>query len=645
MSLYRQLWIGVVTLMILVFAGSFAVNLYSAKSYLEQQLYTQSMDNASSLALSMTQQSKDDVTAELLVSALFDSGHFRQVRYTDIHGRVVVDRINRNPPDRVPDWFVRAITIHAAAGTALVSDGWKQAGTVHVLAHDRFAYQSLWEGTLSLLAWTMAAFVALGFLTMLFLNGIRRPLALMVKQAQAIAERRFITIEEPRTLEVRSAVRAMNIMVGRVKAMFNEQAERIRQLHDAANRDALTGLANRGFFMGGLAQTLSDEKAVPEGALLIVRLHDLAGLNQRQGREKADAFLQSSGAILAGKAAGRQGWLAGRLNGADFALLVPGLHTAQAQEFAQSLVSEIETLFRHGYTDDSTPASCGFTLYRHGEKPAEVMARADTALLQAENTGQNVAASLEEAPSKQPNIDWQLQLRAALAENRFELAFFPVYHRDGTLLHQEAVVRLRLADSGEMLSAGTFLPYALHLGLVAEIDLMAVKLALQKIRNSRQAIAVNLSADSIRSADFVSRLLQEIEASGSGTAGLLWMEVNEFGLRDEMAVLASFATQVHRHGCKVGIEHFGRHFGDIPQLYEMLLHYLKIDGSFVHELDSHPGNQHLVRAITGIAKGIGLLTIAEQVRTAAEWRVLLELGIEGGTGPAIASVIGDGHQP
>lgn len=632
MSLYRQLWIGVIGLMLLVFAGSFAVNLYSAKSYLEQQLYTQSMDNATSLALSMSQQSKDDATVELLVSALFDSGHFRQVRYTDVHGRIVVDRINPNPPDNVPEWFVQLIDIHAEAGTALVSDGWKQAGRVTVLAHTRFAYQSLWGGAWSLLGWIAAACVALGLLAMLFLNGVRRPLARMVEQARAIVERRFITIEEPRILEVRSAVRAMNIMVERVRAMFNEQAERIRQLHQEGNHDPLTGLANRRFFLGGLVQSLAEEHAHAHGALLIVRLHDLAGLNHHLGREKTDVFLQRCASILAETLHGRQDWLAGRLNGADFAILAPGAGMDETRLLAQGLLTEFATLYRHGYTDDGRPALCGFTLYRHGEPSADVLARADTALLQAEDNPESIAASLEAAFSAQPNVDWQKQLACALDENRFELAYFPVCSKEGGLLHREAVIRLRQSD-GELLPAWHFLPYALHLGLMAEIDLRVVRLALRQIMQDGGAVAVNLSADSIRSADFRRRLLAEIEAAGARVADRLWLEVNEFGLRDEMEILAGFAAQVSRLGCKVGIEHFGRHLGNLPKLYELPLHYLKIDGSFVHELDAHPGNQHLIRAIAGIAGGLGLLTVAEQVTTEAEWQVLQELGIDGGTGP------------
>ena len=230
------------------------------------------------------------------------------------------------------------------------------------------------------------------------------------------------------------------------------------------------------------------------------------------------------------------------------------------------------------------------------------------------------------------------QLRQALAENRFELAYFPVYSRDWKLLHRESALRLRLAGSGELIPAGHFMPYVLRLGMAAEIDLLAVRLALQEIQTTQQAIAVNLSADSIRSATFRQQLQTELESAGT-QASQLWLEINEFGLRDEMAILAAFAAQIAHHGCKIGIEHFGRHvFDTIPQLYELHLGYLKIDGSFIHDLDKQPGNQYLIRAIASVASGMGILTIAEQISTEMEWQMVVSLGIDGGTGPAM-------HQP
>lgn len=133
MSLLRRLWISVVVAMAVVLAGAFTVSLLTARTYFEQQLQAQAGDGAVSLALSMSQQSKDVATAELLVTALFDGGHYQLIRFSDAGGKVLVER---SQPDGagVPEWLVTLLPMDVRPGQALVSDGWRQTGQVTVIA-------------------------------------------------------------------------------------------------------------------------------------------------------------------------------------------------------------------------------------------------------------------------------------------------------------------------------------------------------------------------------------------------------------------------------------------------------------------------------------------------------------------------------
>ena len=150
MSLVRRLWISVVVAMAVVLAAAFAVSLITARSYFEQQLQAQSGDGAVSLALSMSQQSKDVATSELLVAALFDGGHYRLIRFTDAAGRVLVERAQPDEADGVPGWLPELLPMSVRPGQAMVSDGWRQVGKVTVEAARGYAYRSLWRGMLQL---------------------------------------------------------------------------------------------------------------------------------------------------------------------------------------------------------------------------------------------------------------------------------------------------------------------------------------------------------------------------------------------------------------------------------------------------------------------------------------------------------------
>jgi nitrate/nitrite-specific signal transduction histidine kinase len=227
MSLVKQLWLAIALVMTVAFGGSLVVSVLSARHYLEQQLQVKNIDNATSLALSLTQLDKDPVTVELQVAAQFDAGHYRFIRITSPTGEPIVEKVYQGELEGAPQWFAKLIPIHAEPGQALIQDGWKQYGTLTLASHDQYVYKSLWEGTLELLTWFVLGSLASGLVGTLAIKVITRPLGEVVSQAKAIAERRFLTVGEPRTPELRAVTRAMNDMVERLKGMFAVEASRL----------------------------------------------------------------------------------------------------------------------------------------------------------------------------------------------------------------------------------------------------------------------------------------------------------------------------------------------------------------------------------------------------------------------------------
>ena len=207
MSLIKQLWIAIIVVMTIAFGGSMVVSVLSARHYLEQQLQVKNIDNATALALSLSQLPKDPVTVELQVATQFDAGHYRFIRIVSPTGQTVVERVFTGQLQGAPAWFARLIPIRAVPGQALIQDGWKQYGTLTLASHEQYVYKSLWDGTLELLLWFVLGSVITGIAGTLAIRFITRPLGDVVGQAEAIAERRFLRIAEPRTPELRSVVR------------------------------------------------------------------------------------------------------------------------------------------------------------------------------------------------------------------------------------------------------------------------------------------------------------------------------------------------------------------------------------------------------------------------------------------------------
>lgn len=636
MSLMRRLWLSVVVAMLVGLAGCFVVSVLTARSYLEQQLYAQASDSAASLALSMSQQSKDAAMSELQISALFDSGHFESISFRDVSGKVIVERHSNAAVTDAPAWFVRLVPLQARMGEALVSDGWKQAGIVQVVASTRYADASLWRGALQLAGLFVAIGALLGGLLVWLVRWAGRPLQAMVQQAEAIGERRFVTVPEPAVLELRVVARAMNGMVQRLQAMFAEQAARIEQLRDDANRDAMTGLSNRSLFMGNLRSALSDERAAEHGIVIVARIADLAGVNKRLGRERADALVQAAGKLMQELIAEGVDTAAGRLNGAEFGLLLPATDAAHAGELCGRLAAGFNQFYRQELTDVMPGALIGWSAYRHGESAREVMLRVDAALMQAETNGESIVGGAPAAGHAGPALreTWRERIGQAIEERDFDLVCFPVARPDGQVLHQEAVLRLVTPEG--LVSAGQFMPAANRLGLTDRLDLITLELAMTRLESQHEDLAVNLSPLSLDAPDFLVALEAILDGS-SHKAARLWVELSERGLSEEggFEKVAALAELLSRHGSRLGIEHFGRHFAAIPRLHGLKVDYLKIDGAFIADIDSNDGNRRFVQAVVEVANSMDIRVIAEKVETDAEWHALNALGVSAATGPAV----------
>lgn len=635
MSLFRQLWLAVIVSTLIAFVGSFAVSMMTARQYLEEQLAIKNNDNAASLALSMSQMEKDPVTLELQVAALFDSGQYARIQVRDPEGLTLIEKTSPAVSDDVPAWFARLFPIASRPGSAQISTGWTQFGTVELVSHNRFAYRELWQGGWRLLMWFSLGGVLAGFLGMQILRRIKRPLDAVVGQARAISERRFIRIEEPATPELKSLARAMNVMVGRVKAMFEEEASRLEQVRREATLDPLTGLANRAYFMNRLAIALNDEDAPTRGSLIMLRLADLAGINRCAGRETADEVLRRTGAALRELAEKNPGAEAARLNGADFSLLLPGQNDPQPA--CQQLLAALQSLVAAQLLPENAIGHLGSSVYQHNEPVPQLLARVDAALAAAELQGPLAAQHVAEQShcSASTQADWRSILTDALKDQRLRLIEFPVADSNGLLLHLECPLRLQAEESGDWINAGSFMPVASRLSMTSELDLAAVKLALDRLASGLPAVAVNLAGASLIVPDFTPRLLSLLQQRRE-LAGKLWLEVAESGAFQYFDAFLAFSLALRPLGCRLGIEHFGRQFSQIGRLHDIGLDYLKVDGSFIRNIHGDNGNQAFLKGLCNIAHGIGLTVIAEGVNNAEELATLPALGFDGATGPAVS---------
>jgi len=328
----------------------------------------------------------------------------------------------------------------------------------------------------------------------------------------------------------------------------------------------------------------------------------------------------------------------GRIGGAEFAVMVTGDDVSALAGELVRLLSAFEVLFQRQMTDALPVVAIGWTPFRPGDHLPDVLTRADAALMQAEHAqppmrcvDQAAAAGVMSGEAWRRTVDIAFESRA------FEMVSYPVARVDGSLLHQEIMVRL-VTPEGVHIPAGQFMPVVARQGRQAELDLLVLELAVARLDAAHEDIAVNIAAASVHDAGFAAACAVRLTRAGR-KAARLWMEVSESALMDDagLAGLSALSAVARQHGCKIGIEHFGRYFAAMPKLHDVQVDYVKLDGAFVAGIDSHHGNQRFVKAVVGVARSLNIQVIAERVANEDEWKMLASLDVHGVTGPAVTA--------
>ena len=635
MSLFKQLLLAICLFLVVAFTGSFMVSLESSRTQYVNQLRSHAQDAATALALSLTPNIDDPAMVELLVSSIFDSGYYASIRVVDVKtDQTIVERNGAPTVSNVPDWFVKLIGLEPAGGDALVSRGWEQAARVEVVSHPMFAVAKLWQSALGSLGWLLVCGAVSAVLGALLLRRQLKPLDYMVKQSHAIARREFLSLPDlPRTPELRRVVQAMNQMVEKLKALFQEQAERSEKLRAESYQDNLTGLANRRYFEMQLNNRVSNPEQASSGYLLLLRVQDLAGLNQRLGGQRTDELLKAVGEQLSRECAKYPETqnLVTRIRGGEFAVLAPGLVREEALQLAQNLDSALSSLHATGATDVAAVASIGLAPFAHGDSPQAVLSLGDQALAQAEGQGEQNWACIDQSLNADVGDDhhaWHRLLDQALSQQRFELYFQPVVATQDTqlVLHYKVLSRL-LDEHGQTVPAGRFLPWLERFGWTARLDRLMLERVLEQMKEHEDSLALNLSSATLADPQALNKIFEILRAH-SNLGPRLTLEIGEEQL-PEQAVLEQLTRRLRELGFSLSLQRFGGRFSMIGNLARLGLAYLKIDGSYIRAIDQESDKRLFIEAIQRAAHSIDLPLIAERVETEGELSVIREMGLYG----------------
>jgi EAL domain-containing protein (putative c-di-GMP-specific phosphodiesterase class I)/GGDEF domain-containing protein len=630
MSLIRQVWFLLLGVVLAALLGSVAVAALSMRDLMQTQLQLKNSDNATALALAMSQQGGDAQLMELLVSAQFDSGYYQSLVWKRADGGVAFERRAAGRASTAPAWFVALTPLQEQPGRAKVSSGWQAAGEVEVLSHSAYVHDELWAATRRGALLLAGVGLVAGLVAFFALRRIRRPLDAAVAQAEALVQGQYQLVDEPRVPELARLAQAMNGMVGRVRQMFEAQAEQLEVLRRQAHCDVLTGMSHRKHFLAELESALTRDEGPARAGLVLLRLRDLAGLNQRLGRVAVDQALVAMGQAVKVYPDRVKGCLGGRLNGADFALWLPAPDVAA--DTAQALADALQASLA-GLGPGIQVALGAVELAR--ERPlSDWFGAADAALARAEARSGFVVETLA-PPADEPiqgERAWHAQISAALAERRSRLLEFPLLDRQGQLLQLECPLQLKLESGGEFERAARWLPLAQRSRLTADVDVHAAALALEAIAADGRPRCVNVAPASLADGGFVARL-RELVFQSPQAARKLSLDLAEGAALQHFELLLELGRQLRPLGVKLGLEHAGAGLAQVDRLYQAGLDYVKLDAAVVSGVAGDAARAAFVRGMVIMLRSLALKVYAEGVADAMDVQALWDCELDGVTGP------------
>lgn len=632
-TLRQELWIALLIVIFVGFISSVLISTNSAKSYFSTQLYLKNVDNASSLALMISQLDKDPVELELLVSATFDTGHYKRIELQNPNGEVIVKRTFTDELEATaPQWFRAMYGLNVQPGVGQVDDGWQQFGTLFIESHSQYAEQALWESALKLFfSFLIVAFFAC-IVSAYFLSRILKPLDDVVYQANAFGEKRFIKSSVPRTFEFALLVQSMNQLSTRFSRIIKEDNKRLEELRFKSQHDELTGLANREYFGATLEAHLQKSKDHAHGALFLFRVVNLDRVSEEVGRVEMVNFLRRFSQMLVSFLESNQEHFSenyiARISHSDFTVLFSDIDDIQA-------ISERILLMHQSFVEEyknvnlAIPHSC--TYIQKNDTRFDVLKRADE-LLKSSGKQSGVQAKVAQIKLESELFDnatsWQNAIEEALNNNHLEINTYPVTSFTGQVMQNQLGLSLKLG--GQVYRASYYYQWANRLKLLARLDWGLIKalVAHYSIEPPSELISVELSAQTLLDDAALASILTYLSAFPD-LASKICFDIRESIAVSEIEIFKDFCEQARCMGAKVALKRVGPEFTKINKIQEFGLEMIKVDSVYGHNISYSQDNQTFLRGVCTLAHSIGIKVVAQGVTSQDDIDTLINLGFDG----------------
>ncbi|TNE78817.1 MAG: EAL domain-containing protein [Gammaproteobacteria bacterium] len=412
-----------------------------------------------------------------------------------------------------------------------------------------------------------------------------------------------------------------------------------------ATHDPLTQLANRRFLENEILKAIDvAHSAETTHTLLYIDLYNFSVINDTCGHNAGDELLCQFARMLEKQAEPRD--VVARIGNDEFALLLNDRTVEESREVAEKLLWQIkEFSFPWGERRLKVGASIGAKVIdRSTTSEIDVLVAAGTSCATAKESGRNrinFNYRSVEVSQRQSIAEWIPIITEALEEDRFVLYCQPIVPvsegRASKARHYEVLVRM-LDREGNIVPPGKFIPVAEHYGLVEDIDRWVLNHIFDHLQNNpdkEQRFAVNLSGNTVGDEGLKDFIIGKFQSTGVSPERLQF-EVTETAAIRHFDRAMDLIHALKDLGCYFSLDDFGSGLSSLGYLKELPVDYLKIDGSFIRNMELNEVDYSMVSTINHLGHIMGISTIAECVENSSQLSMLQEIGVDYAQGFLIA---------
>ena len=578
MTLLKQIMLAIISFMLLIFVAVGILNFSTINNYIVSQLGTNAKHTANSLGLAIASVTnpKDLSGAQTMINSVFDSGYYSMIKLTGLEGETLIESSQPLVVNSVPKWFVNNVKLEAPVAQSEIMIGWNKFGILHVQSNTGIAYYELYNIVQNVFYVLLAMSITALLISYLGVKAIFIPLKKVQKQAEAILQNSFILQEKiPFTVDVRQIVLAMNVMITRVKDVFEQSAKTLSKYEELLYKDEQTVLFNRRYLQNNFKEYISSEE-YSSGAASMITCKDLRDLKQEIGFNGQQKLIKSIASIISQNALGM---LRARLNEDDFIIVSPNLTTQNAKNLTDKILLTIKEEFIKFNVDmDRHPVFAAIVPYGPKTPLKDVLTTADITLARAKE-GKNFASLIYKSDKEivLGKEQYKELIETSLKNGMFKFAGQKVESDFAELVHRELYIRL-VDSEGRWQIASYFMPMVNEIKMTVEIDLYVLNKFADMLRGGmleKMQYAINLGKDILSSAQHFNEFENALKKIKQYASAKIYIEIPN---KDDIdtAVLVGFHQRLRSLGFGFGLDHFGFDAKSIERLSAVNPDYVKI---------------------------------------------------------------------